>query len=226
MAIKNKKTQWLPKKSLISVICLSLIGLIIFMIAYQATQQISLLSEYDFIVLDFVSSNRTNGLNSLFRLFTNLGDPILFIIIASLIALSWVRRRNDTWRPLLILLSMGLAALISSIIKSFTQNPRPGKNFMVPPIETGFSFPSNHTLMLLVFMLVAGYLLYSRYKKRDKVIWLYNWIITTIISTLIMSISRIYLGYHWLSDVVGSIGLGLIIFSFVILIDKYVARKT
>lgn len=220
-----KRNNWLSKKHKIVLIILVLTGLLLFMISYRATQQISLLSKYDYLLIDFVSSHRTIKLNSLFGLFTKLGEPLLLIIVVSLISINWVRRKNDAWRPLLILLSMGLTALISSIIKNIVRNPRPDKSYMVPPIETGFSFPSNHTILILVFMLIAGYLLYSRYKKKDKKIWLYNWVTITSICTLSMAASRLYLGYHWLSDTIASIGLGLIIFSLVVLVDRFVVRK-
>ncbi len=222
---KNKKLDWLSKKEQTLILLLLVSGCLIFMIAYSAITQFNSLSKANWLVNDFFSSHRQTFLNNFFRFITSLGDPIFFVMIISLTAISWVYRRRETWRPLLMLSSIGIATLASSLIKQITGYPRPDDSFMVPPLEVGFSFPSTHTTLMLVFLLVTGYLFYSRYRKRNKKLWLYNWLIITVIGTVMMALSRLYLGYHWLTDIIASIGLSLVIFTLIIVIDKYSNRK-
>ena len=100
-------------------------------------------------------------------------------------------------------------------------NDRPSQINMIQPFETDFSFPSGHTIGTVVFLLVIGYLLYSRHFSGGKLI---GWIILAFFGTAVIAISRLYLGYHWLTDVVASVGLGLIILAVIIIIDKIVTN--
>jgi len=70
--------------------------------------------------------------------------------------------------------------------------------------------------------LVMGYLIYSRKLTRNR---FYSWIIYATIGTGLIALSRLYLGYHWLTDVVASIGLSLMILTIVIIIDILINRN-
>ena len=101
-------------------------------------------------------------------------------------------------------------------------NGRPAQINMIAPFEMDYSFPSGHTISVIVCLLVLGYLIYSRHYSSGR---FFGWAIITIIGTAIVAISRLYLGYHWLTDVVASIGLGFIILALVIFIDRiFVSR--
>ena len=77
-------------------------------------------------------------------------------------------------------------------------NQRPTEYRLIE--ETGFSFPSGHSMVSMAFY---GYLIYLIYKYvKNKYI---KWISIVLLSILICSIgiSRIYLGVHYTSDVLG-----------------------
>jgi undecaprenyl-diphosphatase len=88
---------------------------------------------------------------------------------------------------------------------------------MIKPFETDYSFPSGHTIGITVFLMVIGYLICSR---RPGTIRAIIWIAVTMLGILAVSASRLYLGYHWLTDVIASVGLGLIVLAITIPIDR------
>ena len=78
------------------------------------------------------------------------------------------------------------------------QRPRPTEFRIIE--ETGYSFPSGHSMISMAFY---GYLIYLIYKYvENKNV---KWILISLLSILIclIGISRIYLGVHYTSDVLG-----------------------
>lgn len=225
MSKSSQALQWLTNRNKILVAICLVFGFAIFAYAYQSMRNSTGLGALNEPVFDWMSSHRYPLITTMMSVATTTASPMFFIIIVSVGSSLWIFRKKEIWRPLLMIIAVGSSAMVSTLVKSLIANPRPDITSMVPPIETSYSFPSGHTISTIVFLLTTGYLFYSRYKAKDKKFWECIWILATIIGTLIIAISRLYLGYHWLTDVVASIGLGLIIFSFVIITDKYVMRR-
>ncbi len=217
--------NWLTKRQKIFVITCLVFGIAIFAFAYQGMRSLSGLGALNQQILDWMSFHRYPSITTLMSIVTTTASPTFFIIIVSVGSSLWIFRKKEIWRPLLMIIAVGSSAMVSTLVKSLIANPRPDIASMVPPIETSYSFPSGHTISTIVFLLTTGYLFYSRYKAKDKKFWLCIWALATIIGTGIIAISRLYLGYHWLTDVTASIGLGLIIFGLVIITDNYVMRR-
>lgn len=205
-------------------LCL-LIGFVLFFAAYFGMVSLTGLGLLNEPVLIWMSTHRDPIISTFMQFVTNLASPTAFISIVSIGAVIWVYKKRETWRPLLMVLAVGFSAVLSSFLKSVTQSTRPNNIDMVPPFETGYSFPSGHTLSTVVFLLVTGYLFYSRYHGADKKFWFVTWLITATSGAVVIAISRLYLGYHWFTDIIGSIGLGMMILALVIIVDQHVMNN-
>jgi len=217
--IKLSKTKlaWSTKKCIIIAVISLVIGLAIFMIAYVSMNKHILLDIYNQPILSWMVSYRKEQITPIILAITSIASSAYFSAIVFAIAIFWAVTKRELWRPILLIGSIGFCSVVSTIIKSVVENARPLSIYMVRPLENDYSFPSGHTLAIVVFSLVIGYLIVSRHSSNFRAT---IWFITTIVLTSIIAFSRLYLGYHWLTDVTASIGLGFIILSLVIFVDR------
>ena len=136
------------------------------------------------------------------KIITNLGGVLYFVLIA-IGALFFVENRKT---GLAISLSIGLSASINFIVKNIIQRTRPLEEFRLIK-ESGFSFPSGHSITSMVFYGFLIYLINNSIKNKKM-----KYILTILLSLLIglIGLSRVYLGVHYITDVLGGFLLGLI----------------
>jgi len=128
------------------------------------------------------------------KFITNFGGAIF--IIALMITLFILIK--DKKIGLSIFLNLVIATTLNQLLKRILQRPRPTEYRIIE--ETGYSFPSGHSMVSMAFY---GYLIYLIYKYvENKYI---KWTLIVLLSILIcfIGISRIYLGVHYTSDVLG-----------------------
>lgn len=169
----------------------------------------------DIAISDWFTGIEIPFVDSLMRAVTVFGDTIPIIITVSLVVafLLFFRRRLEA---LFVAALPGLAALFTWLIKVLVDRPRPGDELFD---NGGLSFPSGHVSYIVVFLGFFIYLLPGLIKQRVIVPALQA---IMVIFILLMMASRIYLGEHWPSDVLGSIMLGgLILAPAIILYNKY-----
>ena len=188
--------------------CLSLaLGLGAFLVvAYAVTELLwrilgpATTALIDSPVLSFVVSHRVGWLTATMRQITRLGNEGLLLVVV-VIAGSVLRRRTGSWRPLLILVAIAVGGVtIERVLKLVIARPRPPSRWMVV-FESGWSFPSGHaTRSAAVYGGMAC--LTARLRAFGQRTQLMVWGLAIVLSFLI-GISRVYLGVHWPTDVVG-----------------------
>jgi len=130
-------------------------------------------------------------------------QPILIVIIASFLFILRMRLEAVT-----IVSSTLVLSGIGAVIKSFVDRPRPSIDLIhVINHASDPSFPSGHVLSYTIFFGFLLFILWTSFKKsflRDVAI------IICFLMIGLVGLSRIYLGDHWASDVVGAYLLGSI----------------
>ena len=128
------------------------------------------------------------------KFITNFGGAIFFIAL-TIVLLILIKNKKI---GISIFSNLVIVTILNQLLKAILQRPRPTEYRIVE--ETGYSFPSGHSMVSMAFY---GYLIYLIYKYvKNKYI---KWISIVLLSILVCSIgiSRIYLGVHYTSDVLG-----------------------
>lgn len=103
---------------------------------------------------------------------------------------------------------MVIESLINNIIKIIIKRPRPEVFQMV--VEKTYSFPSGHTMAATIFLLIFGNFLKEKFKDNKHFIT-----IIQVLLIVLIGVSRIYLGVHYFTDIIGAILLSFTIFIFI-----------
>lgn len=195
------------------------IGIVIFMAAFIGSSSADGIGLLNQPILLWMVGHRVAAMTTVATAITILGDPKTVAVICFLIALVWFLWKREIWRPLVLVGSLATADLLAHFIKAATANPRPAMSFMLPPLETNFSFPSGHTIGVATLLLVIGYLLYSRRPER----WGFGtWTAFAVSITVLVALTRLYLAAHWFTDVLAGFGLGCLVLSAAIIVDHLV----
>lgn len=156
-------------------------------------------------LLEFAQSLRTPELNTAITSYTNvagsLGMPL--IAISAIVMLSFAQQ---SWTPALLIVVASAGSLLMTVVaKGLIGRERPPLADAVPPYEHSGSFPSGHTLNAVVIAGVIAYLLILQQETtRAKVI---TGSVAGVFAFTI-GLSRVYLGHHWFTDVLGAWMLG------------------
>lgn len=160
---------------------------------------------------------RNPWLNSAVTAFTNIGGGIGMPIVGSILT-AWLTFAGRTWRPLIL---VGGAAAVSVTAttagKKLFGRTRPEHAEAVPPYETSPSFPSGHALNTTV---VIGLVVYLACLQIEKTVARVSMITAGSLFIIAMGLSRVFLGHHWLTDVIAAWLLGLAWVGIVILAHR------
>lgn len=156
-------------------------------------------SRVDPLVAADVPGVRTSAATWLARLLTFAGSEVVVGAIALLLlgVLLWRRR---TERAVLFALAMGGSVFLTVALKLLVHRPRPGVADVFGPIDHSYSFSSGHTLNSTVLIALAVWLIWSGSSGLRRVL------LVECGGLLAVGIgaSRVYLGYHWVTDVTAS----------------------
>lgn len=164
---------------------------------------------YDF----FVKNLRSPVLTTIMKVITEMGGTI-FLTLLGIGSILFIKDKYIKW---LIPLNLALSAIVNIGLKFLIQRPRPEGYRLIE--QSGFSFPSGHSMSSMAFYGFIIYLIYKRVEDKKK-----RRILTILFSTLIIliGISRIYLGVHYASDVIAGFSVGL---AYLILFCTFVKEK-
>ncbi len=184
---------------------------------YEATAEADGIALVDQPVLEWILSIRTPTADSAIAFYSNTGGPLMQPILTAIVALflAW-RWRSKTPIVLTVLAAAG-SLLLTVVGKTMTGRTRPPLVDAIPPFESSPSFPSGHTLNATVIAGIVCYLLLHWFRTRGLRTF---WIVLLSVYAITMGLSRVYLGHHWLTDVIVGWVLGLIWVAVVITLHR------
>lgn len=155
---------------------------------------------FDDFVYNMISKLRCEPVTYFFKFITFLCST-WFIVLATVIIMVFSKNRKNGF-------FIGLNVLMCSILNQgmkliFTRQRPVDINLIV---EKGFSFPSGHSMVSLAFYGFFIYIIvHKRMKKKKKILYC----VSLALLTLLIGISRIYLGVHYASDVLAGFALSM-----------------
>ncbi|OLS40930.1 phosphatase PAP2 family protein [Bacillus sp. MRMR6] len=138
-------------------------------------------------------------LTTIMKFFSYIGDTIQVIIISIIILVILYKVFHQRVELILFTIVLVGSTTLNVLLKTFFQRERPIFYQMV--IEESFSFPSGHSMAALSLYGIISFLLWRHIPKQSGRIVL---ITVSAIFILVIGISRIYLGVHYPSDIVGA----------------------
>ena len=150
---------------------------------------------FDYQVFTFIHKYWLNDFSSFFfKVITYLGNvsTLAFIIIVSFIVF------KNKYISIGMGINLFLVSMLNLLLKSMFMIPRPDIQTLIE--ESGYSYPSGHAMLSLAFY---GFIIYLGIKRRDSSLKKLGIIIFFSLLILLIGFSRIYLGVHHFSDIIG-----------------------
>ncbi|MGG0643942.1 phosphatase PAP2 family protein [Sporosarcina gallistercoris] len=154
--------------------------------------------QFDTPIIHFVQGAETPWLTEVMKVFTAIGSTngVLAISAITLSLLLYFRQKALT---ILFVIVVGGTAALNLVLKLFFHRARPDLNRLIE--ISGYSFPSGHTMMATSLYVILAFILWRNARNSSRIIY----VIGAIFMIGMICISRIYLGVHYPSDIVGGI---------------------
>jgi len=199
-------------------VSLVVIGIAGFLGVLDAVREMDDLASLDTPVLEWLASVRSPGLTAVLTAVTTVSGPVVLPILVAVGGLGWGLWRREWWHVLLLLGAMVCSSAVAVTVKLVVARPRPPLDSqLVPGLESTYSFPSGHTAGAATLVLVLAYLLWVR---RPTARSLLAWSVVSVVAIGAVALSRLYLGYHFVTDVAASAALGVAVLGAVVLVDR------
>jgi len=191
-----------PFRHRLALIVLVLFCLLIFVILAVAVGQNTHLVQVDQQIADALYNRATPPVTQFFYRITMLGSEVLAILVIGVAVFAALRWQ---WVYAVLLLAVWLGGhLLNQSLKALFARERP---FFLEPlaIATNYSFPSGHAMAGIACYGLLAYFLYLRVENRWRRIGILGF---TFLLIALIGFSRLYLGVHFLSDVLAGFAAG------------------
>ena len=171
----------------------------------------------DILGYGLISNIISDNITPIAILITNFGGAITLIGL-TIIFLLIMKNKKMSFS---ILLNLVIVTFLNIFLKNIIQRPRPDDFRLIN--ETGYSFPSGHSMISMAYYGYLIYLIFKFVKNKKLKVFLITFLCILILT---IGLSRIYLGVHYTSDVIAGFVLSvsyLIIYTSII--KKYIIER-
>lgn len=189
---------------------------------YESVVERDDLATLDQPALDAALALRSPGLDQAVTVYTDLGGPVWAPILTTLLvvglAVLW-----RSWTPVVLMVAAAAGSLaMTSVGKVVVGRERPPTDLAVPPFEISPAFPSGHALNATVIAGVIAYLVLLRVRSTGLRVLV---VLLAVAHAVLMGLSRVFLGHHWLTDVMVAWFLGLGWLAVVVTVHQLLLRR-
>ena len=189
---------------------------------YESVVDAEDLATLDQPALDTALEQRSPGLDRAVTVYTDLGGqvwaPVLTALLVVGLAVLW-----RSWTPVVLMVAAAAGSLaMTTVGKVVVGRERPPTDLAVPPFESSPAFPSGHALNATVIAGVIAYLVLLRLRSTGLRVLV---VLLALVHAVLMGLSRVYLGHHWLTDVMVAWCLGLGWLAVVVTVHQLLLRR-
>ena len=149
----------------------------------------------------FVGRMRSDVLTHVMEGFTSLASVVVLAVMAAVIA-ALAPGKAPGW---CVSVNLVCVVVLNTILKEIVQRPRPEGFRLIS--ETGYSFPSGHSMVSMAFF---GLLIWMVWRFHRKDVMRVVWCVVFGLVIVMVGVSRIYLGVHYASDVIAGFCVSLV----------------
>lgn len=164
----------------------------------------------DTALLQYIHNNINPIVVSIMKFISFVGSGYFLVPIITLIFIYTLIKKNYYISKILLASSLG-CWIFNYVLKILFNRTRPLDFFLVE--QGGLSYPSGHSMVSMSMYLSFAYLISRNEIFKDKKKIVYSF---ALIDVLLMGASRIYLGVHWPTDIIGGFIMGYLFFRFVV----------
>ncbi len=192
-------------RSIRPFVIMAIIGAIVFLGLALVVSANGGVTSLDTSVATWFADSRTGAMESLGTLIASITTPFV-LVAATLIAavVLWSRRRRSD--AVILAGSVFVAYLLGAIAKKLVDRPRPIAPINLSP-ESEPAFPSGHVLVVTTIAFVALGLAWAYVNRTARIVWT----IVAVAAVAVVSLDRLVVGAHWLTDVLGALALACLI---------------
>jgi membrane-associated phospholipid phosphatase len=193
-------------------------GLTGFFVVLDSILEADDLSFIDAPVEAWLDSGRDEWLTTFMIVLAIVFGPIAMPIIILVTTVTWGVLAKHAWRPILLAGGMILGVIIVQLLAPIIARDRPPADEMLYGYDPTSSFPSGHVMGVADFLFIGTYLVFSRHRRPLITVLAF---VAAAFVVLLTAACRIYLGYHYATDALGSIFLSLVVLGIVIAVDTW-----
>lgn len=193
-------------------------GLVAFLVILDSVRERDGLSVIDMPVQSWLEGIRSPALTVVMAVVATAFGPIALPIIVLVTTVWWGFASKHAWRPLLLAVAMIVGVAVVQILAPIISRGRPPITSMMLGVDHTPSFPSGHVMGATDFLLITTFLVFSR--RRNPLATVVAFLIAIILVAATAS-CRVYLGYHWPTDVLASMSLSMMVLGSVIAVDTW-----